>query len=326
MLYFSSLIKSPDYRPSADRLFTALDAHGVRYGLLDGARDIWLRDFMPVRRRDGKYVSFRYEPSYLRGYSHLRTDFRRDICGQLRLPDSGTDPIIYSDINLDGGNVVFSPSREKGIISDRVFTENPERDRAGLVRELEELLEARIILIPSLPSDMTGHADGMVRFLDEDTVAGNAAPFRHGLEGRVKAALAREGLTVVDFPYFFRSQDSAEGCYLNWLETEGCIFLPVFGHVLDGEAVRAAEQLFAKTVVPVRFNEIAAEGGCLNCVSWELDGYETRQSLWLGKEKTDGDSVDDPQRRDGVPLRLPHLRGPERGQHRGDPGRGPVAL
>ena len=29
------------------------------------AKDIWLRDFMPVKTHDGRYVSFRYEPSYL---------------------------------------------------------------------------------------------------------------------------------------------------------------------------------------------------------------------------------------------------------------------
>ena len=64
--------------------------------------------------------------------------------------------------------------------------------------------------------------------------------------------------------------DSAVGCYLNFLETKHCVFLPVFGADADEEAVKTAEILFSKTVVPVNIREIAEAGGCLNCISWEL--------------------------------------------------------
>ena len=249
----------------------ALNTHGVRYGLLDNTRDIWLRDFMPVRRRDGKYVSFRYDPSYLKDIPQLRTDFRQDISGQFWTFDPAFGRVVYSDINLDGGNIVFSPSREKVIVSDRVFLENPEKERKALVRELKNLLGARIIIIPSLPSDLTGHADGMVRFVDEDTVIGNAAPYLNGLEQRVKSVLEREGFHVIDFPCYLSPKGSAAGCYLNYLETDKHIFLPVFGGDMDEKAIRAAEELFTRQVVPVQINEIAKEGGCLNCISWELN-------------------------------------------------------
>lgn len=48
-----------------------------------------------------------------------------------------------------------------------MFLENPDYDIADLVRELTRLLKAEVIIIPSLKSDMTGHADGLVRFVDE---------------------------------------------------------------------------------------------------------------------------------------------------------------
>ena len=66
MIYFSSLLKTNDkYKPATERLFAALTAHGVPYKLIENTRDIWLRDFMPVKTKSGKYISFRYEPSYL---------------------------------------------------------------------------------------------------------------------------------------------------------------------------------------------------------------------------------------------------------------------
>ena len=265
MLYFSSLLQSPTYKPVADRLFAALYSAGVKCQLIDGARDIWLRDFMPIETRGGRLVSFRYEPSYLAKYPKLRTDFRRDIASGLGLS------VMYSDINLDGGNVVFSPSKETAIVSDRIQSENPDIPRDMLLETLEQLLEARVLLIPSLKSDLTGHADGMVRFVDETTVIVNDVPSRNGLEQRIQQALERHGLTVLDFPYRSARGGSAVGCYLNYLETERCIFLPVFDLDSDNAAVFAAERLFSKDIIPVEIQEIAEQGGCLNCISWEWE-------------------------------------------------------
>ena len=83
---------------------------------------------MPVKTKSGKYVSFRYEPSYLDGSPELRTDFRRDIA-----PNFNIKKLVYSDINLDGGNAVFSPSKETVVISDRVFSENLKLDSYRVV-------------------------------------------------------------------------------------------------------------------------------------------------------------------------------------------------
>ena len=262
MIYFSSLLPTL-YPTDAETLFAALAAHDVPYALLDGTQDVWLRDFMPVRTGSGKLISFRYEPSYLKNDPDLRTDFRKDLAPQLGLP------VTYSHINLDGGNVVFSPSGARVLISDRVFSENPEYPPAALVRELSELLEAEVIVLPSLKSDMTGHADGMARFLDDRTVLCNRPLSSCGFEQKVKRSVRDYGLDTVDFPFVPTGGVSAVGCYLNYLETEQAVFLPVFGLKQDGEAVSAAERLFPKPVILVMLPHIAAEGGCLNCISWE---------------------------------------------------------
>lgn len=244
-------------------MFAALDLYGIEYTFINQTKDIWLRDFMPVKTRTGRYISFRYEPSYLKAYPQLQTDYRREVANPFSFP------VTYSAINLDGGNVVFSPSKEKAIISDRMFAENPAFSKATLVQELERLLEAQVILIPSLKSDMTGHADGMVRFVDENTVIGNRVPAKNGLEQQIRAVLCEHGIDTVDFPYYSSPKGSAAGCYLNFLETTSHILLPVFGHPMDHEAIREAESLFSKTIVPVDIHEIAEEGGALNCISWE---------------------------------------------------------
>ena len=274
MFYFASLLQTnPIYQPAADRLLAALYSAGVEYRLLDGTHDIWLRDFMPVQIRDGSFVSFRYEPSYLENEPELRSNFKNDL--SLQFPFS----VVYSDINLDGGNVVFSPSKEKAVISDRILKENPNYTQAQLIKTLKRQLKAQIILIPSLKNDMTGHADGMIRFVDENTVIGNYVPSKKGLEQRIQSVLQEYGIDVIDFPYFSSSNDSAVGCYLNFLETERHIFLPVFDNAMDDKAIAAAEEIFPKTIVPVNINEIAKEGGVLNCISWETKQTEKKQKI-----------------------------------------------
>lgn len=274
MFYFASLLQTnPIYQPAADRLLAALYSAGVEYRLLDGTHDIWLRDFMPVQIRDGSFVSFRYEPSYLENEPELRSNFKNDL--SLQFPFS----VVYSDINLDGGNVVFSPSKEKAVISDRILKENPNYTQAQLIKTLKRQLKAQIILIPSLKNDMTGHADGMIRFVDENTVIGNCVPSKNGLEQRIQSVLQGYGIDVIDFPYFSSSNDSAVGCYLNFLETERHIFLPVFGNELDGKAIASAKGIFTKMIVPININEIAKEGGVLNCISWETKQTEKKQKI-----------------------------------------------
>lgn len=263
MLYFSSQLNIQKHKPAADRMFAALDLFNIKYKLLNNTKDIWLRDFMPIKTKSGKYISFRYEPSYLANNPQLRTNFKTDIAPHFVLP------VTYSNINLDGGNVVFSPSKTKAVITDRVFSENPEYDKNTLLLELEKLLEASLIIIPSLKSDMTGHADGMVRFVNENTVVANAPLSPFGFETKVKKALQNHGIEVLDFPYFDSNGDSAIGCYLNFLEIEQAIFLPVFGVDTDNNAVQTAKHIFHKAIVPVNINEIAADGGLLNCISWE---------------------------------------------------------
>lgn len=94
MLYFSSLLKTnAQYSLSAENLFCVLSDSGENFTLFDGAKDIWARDYMPVKTRSGKYISFRYEPSYLADDPQLRTNFKADIAPHFALP------VTYSNIN-----------------------------------------------------------------------------------------------------------------------------------------------------------------------------------------------------------------------------------
>ena len=65
-----------DLQPEYQKSITVEDIgdFGIIASTIEGAQY-----YMAVKTKSGKYVSFRYEPSYLDGSPELRTDFRRDI-------------------------------------------------------------------------------------------------------------------------------------------------------------------------------------------------------------------------------------------------------
>jgi agmatine deiminase len=137
----------------------------VPFELLPKTNDIWAKDFMPVQVSAEKFIQFVYNPDYLRRYKKWQRTISNPqaVCSALQLPTR------QSNLLLDGGNVIRA--RNKVILTDKVVVENPSLSKAKPLSELRELFEIEtIIIIPRDPLDFTGHADGMVRFVDEDTV------------------------------------------------------------------------------------------------------------------------------------------------------------
>ena len=265
---FLSEILKEKYPDTCNKLISIFDKHQVKYSFLKATKDIWCHDYMPVQTPSGKLIQFTYNPSYLKGnkeWEESRSDVK-DVC---RMNNINAE---FSDINLDGGNVLIFDDR--AIISDRIFSENPNRDKDELVKELGKQLECEIIIIPAEKDDMTGHADGMVRFVNRDTILGNnrADEYKYWREGMQKV-IDKYGLTYIDIPFFAPKDSkhplSAVGIYVNYLEVNNLIVLPVFGRDEDKLAVDIIQKTFPKRVVEtIDYNEVAYEGGLLNCTTW----------------------------------------------------------
>lgn len=282
-VYLSALLYSDEqYRKCHDNLIALFIKHDIGYGYLEGTKDIWCRDYMPIQVAEDHYVQFRYEPSYLRDCPELRSE-PHDVCKVNHF-----DP-VFSDINLDGGNVVSWS--DKAIVTDRIFDENPEySNRSKLIADLEELLEVEVIVIPQIKSDMTGHADGMLRFFNGNTVIGNDRSkeynyWRKGIEKVIK----EKGLHYLDIPFFeYKSKhfpDNAIGCYINYLEIADLIILPVFETTInyDREVYDLFTQIFPdRKIETINFNEVGLTGGLLNCCSWGVtSGFMKLMALSL---------------------------------------------
>ncbi len=238
-----------------------LTSYGIEVHLLERVRDIWARDYCPVQVVFGTLRKFRYDPDYLRDEPELKTgdDVMNSFCGVCWCD--------RSDIILDGGNIVGSES--KAILTDKIYRENPGWVQSGLRNKLQELLHVdQLIVIPKEPFDPIGHADGMVRFIDEDSVLVNDySKVDPGFGERLCKVLRGHQLAIETLPYFDEKRTkagipSAAGCFTNFLRTEKVLIAPIYRSNDDHVALRKLEAVFSGLPIePLDCTDLAREGG-----------------------------------------------------------------
>lgn len=258
--------KYPDFYK---RFENVLKNCNIPFDFLPQTKDVWAVDYMPIQTDLNRFVRFVYNPSYLQSKKYLKTISDVDeICKAIGIETFKTDIII------DGGNVTRWTN--KIIMTDRVFKDNPTYERKQLTKELHELLQVdKIYFVPEQPGDFTGHSDGMVRFVDEHTVIIN--DYKQEKEEFYRAfeiAIHNTGLDYITIPYNVydnKSNNNANGDYINYLQMENTVIIPTFDIKEDDLAVRQLETIFAEqNIQTIESNEIAYDGGILNCITWNI--------------------------------------------------------
>ncbi len=139
-------------------------------------------------------------------------------------------------------------------------------------------LKCDVIIIPEYPGEQTGHADGLIRFIDENRVFINdikSDPNQKWVK-KFLSVLDDAQLTVVEIPCEVApNQDNAHGLYINYLHVGNLIIVPQFdkGFIQsDKKAMQIMNEVFDKThtIVPFKSNWISEHGGVLNCSSWGI--------------------------------------------------------
>lgn len=269
IVYFSDLLRTKaEFKDICVKICGILDKHSVKYDFIQGTKDIWVRDYMPIQTNKDRFVQFRYEPTYLKDNLELQSD-PKSVC---ELNDIKP---IYSKINLDGGNIVNWT--DKVLITDRIYTENPEfADKAQLVGEIERLLQTKVIIIPQIKSDFSGHADGLVRLIDSGTILGNDLDLEYIYWSKaMRKIISDKSFKYINMPIFEYYEkefpDSAIGCYMNYLEIGDLIIFPIFEVIgnKDKEAIDLITKLYPnKAIELINVNPVARQGGLMNCITW----------------------------------------------------------
>ena len=272
-VYFSQLLENKlQYAVFSKDLKSILDKHGIHYGFLPETLDIWCRDYMPVQTNSDNFIQYRYEPDYLLSKKYRRIKTYPDlVCDHIGIQTRKTNII------LDGGNIV--KSKNKVIMTDKIIPENsPHFLKAELLSELRKLFEVdEIVLIPWFIEDEFGHADGILRFIDEEQVLvdGYHKLSKSAYGEKLYKVLKMHHLKPVELNFNVRYQSNKNWGYLNFLQMEKLLLIPYFGIDEDEQALMQFKQIFPEYADKGQIESIDAsvlinDGGVLNCASWNI--------------------------------------------------------
>lgn len=266
-VYFSALL--PAVCPvTYSGLVEILDRYGVPHSLLEGTKDIWCRDYMPIQTIDNRFVLFRYEPDYLLDTAkHKASITDNSIAGRY----VGSSYLEDSrGIKIDGGNVVHSGC--KVIMTAKVFEENPQWTPRDLIEYLTRAFGTDIIILPWDTNEIYGHTDGIVRFIDDDSVLmTNYAQFDSDMAARFRRILRAHFTNVHELSFRASKPYKYSWAYINWLQTDKVLILPKFGIPEDKEAYEQISRLMPQydgRIEMVDATDLIRYEGCLNCASW----------------------------------------------------------
>jgi agmatine deiminase len=258
----------------ANSIFTIARRENAFVRILEGTKDIWIRDYMPIVLPSGQLVQFTYAPSY------LNNEFDCLISSTGLLQEQFGFPVKRSKIIMDGGNYVRAGN--KILVCDRIINENPNMPSEVITSRLKFLLDAtEVILLPTHPYDPVGHADGIVAAIDHEHIlvndlGNNSNTIEREFYLNLCKILKENGFKVstciVDTPdNGYIDEWDARGSYLNFTSIGNTIILPVYKNTDTNRLLNFFIPLFqGKKFWMVDCEEIAKEGGALHCATWTI--------------------------------------------------------
>ncbi len=205
--------------------------------------DVWTRDYGPLTVTTGEgALAFVANPYVIPGQPHYKFD--SEIA--LRLGGYFDVPVHKLPVVLEGGNII-TDGRGTLLLSDSVLLNNPDVDRVRLEHILAAYLGARrVILVPHLPGEVTGHIDGIVKVLDADTLLITQLDRQHKWYAAVEDWVQRLGRekSVNGKPYQIHRIvtprppfDYQTWTYINSLTLNGKVIVPIYGVKEDEEGL-----------------------------------------------------------------------------------------
>lgn len=266
-VYFSHSSKY-DFKKELKELKDILKEINVEYDFIIGTKDYFCRDYMPVQISKKELLQFVFDPPYLKGERKKFITDTKEVYEKNKWLKNFK--INYSDIKLDGGNIV--KWENKVIISDFIFSQNKGVEKSELIKKLEELFKADVIIIPSYPNEETGHADGIIRFVDSDTVL--TIPLKNEPKkwvSKLKKVIKENDFSHIELPYT-KDEENTSWAYINYLEVKDNIILPAFDNKkTDEKMIEFFENTFKETKIhTVESSRIKKEDGVLNCFTWNI--------------------------------------------------------
>jgi len=221
-VFFSEYLKAYKCWKSIE---AALNEQNIQFELLPNTKDIWVRDFMPIQIDESSYVSYVYNPDYLRdNKKYITTDVSSCY-------DFSGIHLLATDTVIDGGNVIKCD--DKVIMTDKIFVENNDKNPDELIEYLERCFRCKVVIIPWDKEERCGHSDGMVRYVDPGHVVINHyCDIDEPLREKMLLALSHHFPKISELKYGKNARMNS-WAHLNFLRVGNILFVPQMGIASD---------------------------------------------------------------------------------------------
>ena len=273
-VYISDKLKE-FYSRTYSRLTKLFDEMEIEWGEIEGTKDIWIRDYMPIQISSDSFVIYNYNPDYLKdsGVEYI-TDSQAIANRVLKHCNKE-----HYDITLDGGNVVTCAGHM--VLTDKVFTENGrEKYDPEFCNYISAVLNSEVIFLPwhcenpnDPNADVYGHADGFIHWTGDNRVLmSNHRDYCPEEADEIKRRLECVGFEVTEMLFDVPNPNmDYNWAYINYLEVGNKIIVPIFGIPEDKQALRYIKKANPDSIVRgFRMKDIAKKGGALHCITWNI--------------------------------------------------------
>lgn len=253
-------------------------ALGKDHVVLMEMQDIWMRDFSLSNPISPAMFSYTSEGQGGGRKGQREADFVQDVLVK-KMKKAG---LTFKKTRLlnDGGNFVDDGAGNV-VVSRKFLRDNHLTETQG-AQAIQDISDAKHIAF--IEADEQGgleHADGVVAFIDANTLVTNSYPtdpkYASDLRSDLKRSLPNVIIHEIITPYdgskiYDKKFGSACGLYTNMLVTPSRIYFPQFGIPEDAQALAQIKRWTTKTIVPVISNQVCHMGGGVRCMSWQLRG------------------------------------------------------
>lgn len=242
--------------------------------------DIWIRDFTTINPEAP--VQFTYT------WASMTRQQSREVQGSFSIFADQLDiSRAKTDLLIDGGNIVDNYNGR--VITTTRFLEDNRLSYEEGVQQLKQLLNAPEVAIIRPDEEVLAHSDGMVSWVDNNTLMINDYSSDPELRNEVLNELntAFPGVNIVEVPVDYTTNppgqwdgfESACGINLNATVTYQNIYVPTFNMVHETETLRLLRESTSKNVIEVDATGVCAMGGSVRCLTWQLTGTNAEKLI-----------------------------------------------
>ncbi len=254
--------------------------------LVDDVRDIWMRDFTTVNPMQPVQFTYTWASMTQKQSKDVQKSFSR-FADRYHIQRAKTD------LMLDGGNLVDDYAGR--VITTTRFMEDNELSYNEAKQELKVTLGATEVAILEPDEEVLAHSDGMVSWVDKNTLLVNdyskTPSFRTTVMKELKAAFPTAKIVEVPVEYKTNPKgqwegfESACGVNLNATVTHNNIYVPTFNMPHDQKALTIIKQNTSKKVIPVNAESVCPMGGSVRCLTWQVTGDNAARLIQAARDK-----------------------------------------